>query len=70
VIDNIKFRKLSNGYTVRYHVPVKDEMASKGPSGFVDEFYVADKAALKAEVARLIDGWLERDPEPVPKEEK
>lgn len=63
MIDSIKIRKLSNGYTVRYHIPVKDEMASKGPSGFVDEFYVADKIALKTEVAALIDSWLERDPE-------
>lgn len=64
MIDRINIRKLSNGYTVRYHVPVKDQMADKGPSGFVDEFYVADSSWLKAEITKLIDTWLEHDPEP------
>jgi len=65
MIDSMKFRKLENGYTVRYHVPSTAQMAGNvGPSGFVRELYVTDKAGLIKAVGELIATWLERDPEP------
>jgi hypothetical protein len=64
MIDSMKFRKLENGYTVKYHVPITAEMATKGPSGFGGELFVTDKENLKVAVAALIEKWLERDPEP------
>ena len=58
MLDKIQFRKLENGYTVKYHVAVIEEMAGKGPSGFSGEIFVTNEAELHQCVAMLITKYL------------
>lgn len=58
-LDKIQFRKLANGYTVKYHVAVAAEMAGTGPSGFGNEIYCTDRDNLAACIASLIEKYLD-----------
>lgn len=57
-LDNLKFRALENGFTIKYHVTrmiAPDELPNAQASGFGGELYVKDVEQLKACVLMLID---------------
>ena len=56
MLDNLKFRKLDNGYTVKYHVA---NPADTVPSGFGGEIFVTDIDQLEKCVSVLIAKHLE-----------
>ena len=56
MLEGLKFRKLDNGYTVKYYAAIEDNQGK-----FAGELYVTDAANLKVAVLSLIDSYLERD---------
>lgn len=60
MLDNLKFRKLENGYTVKYHL-VFPSLDDKPVIKFGGEIYVKDRAQLREAVVELIDKHLESE---------
>lgn len=61
MLDNIKIRKLENGYTVKYHIEIAtmDDAGQLGTKGYSKEIYVADKKNLLTVVGALIDSHIQ-----------
>ena len=58
MLTNIAFRKLENGWPVKYHIRLADgSVEEKGTSR---EKYVETKAEIVSLVATLVDDHLER----------
>ena len=56
ILDNLKFRQLENGYTVKYHCAESGDPESKRFGG---EIYVTDVENLKQCVLMLIDKHMQ-----------
>ena len=67
-LDQLRFKKLENGYTVKYHVVTMEPPLSnpdpRKPNGFSGEIYVCDINQLKACVMMLIEKNLDPDEKP------
>jgi hypothetical protein len=56
ILDNLKFRKLENGWTVKYHVSESNDPAS---GKFGGEVYCIDLSQVQKCVAALIAKHME-----------
>lgn len=56
MLDNIRIRRLRNGYTVKHHIQTM--VQGQDVAGVTDEVYVEDKKALAAHVAGLIEAHI------------
>jgi len=66
MIDNIRLRKIGNGFTVRYHIQHLDKDGNPLEGrGYVNELYVSNKNGLIDLVADLmcshIDGSIKEN---------
>ena len=59
-LDSVKYRKLENGYTVRYHVSkslTPEQREAKETDGFGGEMFVENVEQLKSATTMLIDKY-------------
>lgn len=54
LLDNIRIRKLENGFTVKYHIALTEHPAGGDSSGQTSERFVANKKELADFVFALI----------------
>lgn len=54
MLDNIRIRKLENGYTVKYHIAVNEHSTGVDVAGQSSERFLANKEALADFVSALI----------------
>lgn len=56
MLDSIRFRKLENGYTVKYHIVI--DKGARTEHGYVKEVYTRELDSLKNVVLDLLDEHL------------
>lgn len=52
MLDNIRIRKLTNGFTVKFHLQFFDEAGKE--TGRSEEFYVPDRESLIGSIEQVI----------------
>lgn len=58
MIDNIKIRRLENGYTLRYHVREPADQRTPPDAGWVKEEYVSTKEKVGERALQLLKEYL------------
>jgi hypothetical protein len=61
ILDMLKYRKLDNGYTVRYHVTkvlTPEQREAKEPDGFGGEMYVESLPHVKKATDMLLTKYM------------
>jgi hypothetical protein len=66
-LDKLQFRKLENGFTVRYHVTETSNPVNPPPgAGFSKEMYCTDRDSVSKAVAMLITKYIDEHEWPAP----
>ena len=63
ILDMLKYRKLDNGYTVRYHVVkilTPEQRENRENDGFGGELYVEDTTQLHAATTMLVEKYMDK----------